>query len=151
MFRGITATTIDSKGRISIPTKHREEIHTACGGHLVITVDIDRCLLIYPFPEWERVEAELLSLPNARRQVRRWHRLYLGYAKPCEVDGQSRVLLPTELREFAGLKKNVFLLGQGNKFELWDEKRWNDSTEGWIEEEAGTAGDDESVLDRIIL
>ncbi len=150
MFRGITSTTIDAKGRISIPTKHRDEINAACGGHMVITVDIDRCLLIYPLPEWERVEAELLSLPNARKQVRRWHRLYLGYAKPCEIDAQSRLLLPNELREFAELKKNVFLLGQGNKFELWDENRWNDNTQEWLQDEA-TSDDGESVLDRIIL
>lgn len=150
MFRGITATTIDTKGRITVPTKYRDEVDVACSGHLVITVDIDRCLLIYPLPEWERVEAELLSLPNVRKQVRRWHRLYLGYAKSCEVDGQFRILLSPELREFADLNKNVYLLGQGNKFELWDEKRWQENCEDWLEEEADSE-EGESVLDRIII
>ena len=136
MFRGITATTIDAKGRITVPTKHRDEIQSACGGRLVITVDIDRCLLIYPFPEWERIETELLSLPNVKKQVRRWHRLYLGHAKSCEVDGQFRILLPPELRDFASLNKNVYLVGQGNKFELWDEQIWTENCESWLSEEA---------------
>ena len=99
-----------------------------------MTADIDRCLLIYPFPELERIESELLSLPNVKRQVRRWHRLYLGYAKPCDIDSQSRLLLPPELRDFAGLDKNIFLVGQGNKFELWDEQSWQRNCEGWLDE-----------------
>ena len=148
MFRGITATTLDAKGRITIPTKHREEVSTSCGGHLVVTVDVDRCLLIYPFPEWERIETELLSLPNVKKQVRRWHRLYLGHAKSCELDAQARILLPPELRDFASLDKNVCLVGQGNKFELWDEQAWNENCENWLSEEAALdAG--ESLLDNL--
>ena len=148
MFRGITATTLDVKGRITIPTKYRDEIAVACEGHLVVTADIDRCLLIYPFPEWERIESELLSLPNVKRQVRRWHRLYLGYAKPCDIDSQSRLLLPPELRDFAGLDKNIFLVGQGNKFELWDEQSWQLNCEGWLDEETNSDEGD-SLLDSL--
>jgi len=148
MFRGITATTLDVKGRITIPTKYRDEIAVACEGHLVVTADIDRCLLIYPFPEWERIESELLSLPNVKRQVRRWHRLYLGYAKPCDIDSQSRLLLPPELRDFAGLDKNIFLVGQGNKFELWDEQSWQRNCEGWLDEETNSDEGD-SLLDSL--
>ena len=148
MFRGITATTLDVKGRITIPTKYLDEIAVACEGHLVVTADIDRCLLIYPFPEWERIESELLSLPNVKRQVRRWHRLYLGYAKPCDIDSQSRLLLPPELRDFAGLDKNIFLVGQGNKFELWDEQSWQRNCEGWLDEETNSDEGD-SLLDSL--
>ena len=148
MFRGITATTLDVKGRITIPTKYRDEIAVACEGHLVVTADIDRCLLIYPFPEWERIESELLSLPNVKRQVRRWHRLYLGYAKPCDIDSQSRLLLPPELRDFAGIDKNIFLVGQGNKFELWDEQSWQRNCEGWLDEETNSDEGD-SLLDSL--
>lgn len=148
MFRGITATTLDAKGRITIPTKHRDDVSTTCGGHLVVTVDVDRCLLIYPFPEWERIETELLSLPNVKKQVRRWHRLYLGHAKSCELDAQSRILLPPELRDFASLDKNVYLVGQGNKFELWDEQAWNENCENWLSEEA-TFDQGESLLDNL--
>ena len=114
MFRGITATTIDAKARITVPKEYREALNAACGGQIVITVDVDRCLLIYPLPEWERFEADLRALPNVGKQVRRWHRLYLGHAKPREIDGQSRILLPQELRHFAGLGKNVCLVGRGN-------------------------------------
>ncbi len=109
---------------------------------------MDRCLLIYPLPEWERFEADLRALPNVGKQVRRWHRLYLGHAKPREIDGQSRILLPQELRDFAGLGKNVCLVGQGNKFELWDQERWHDSCEEWLQEEAGSAAD-ESALEHL--
>ena len=150
MFRGITATTIDAKGRITVPTKYRDDVEVACGGRLVVTADVDRCLLIYPLPEWERFESQLLSLPNVRKQVRGLHRLYLGYAKPSEVDGNFRITLPAELREFASLKKNVFLVGQGNKFELWDEEKWQEGQEEWLEEEANSA-EGESVLDQIII
>jgi len=149
MFRGITATSIDAKGRITVPTKHREEVDIACGGHIVITADIDRCLLIYPLPEWERVEADLLGLPNLGKQVRRLHRFYLGHAKPCEVDGQSRINIPQELRDFAGISKNVFLVGQGNKFELWDEQSWHKNCDEWLEEANSENG--ESALDHIII
>lgn len=148
MFRGITATSLDNKGRITVPTKYRDEITTTCGGHLVITADVDRCLLIYPFPEWERIESELLSLPNVKKQVRRWHRLYIGYAKPCELDGQFRITLSQELREFAGLDKNVCLVGQGNKFELWDEQAWKQSCEDGLLEEASLE-EGESLLDSL--
>ena len=113
-----------------------------------MTADIDRCLLIYPFPEWERIESELLSLPNVKRQVRRWHRLYLVYAKPCDIDSQSRLLLPPELRDFAGLDKNIFLVGQGNKFELWDEQSWQRNCEGWLDEETNSDEGD-SLLDSL--
>ena len=148
MFRGITATTIDAKARITVPTEYRDALSAACGGQIVITVDVDRCLLIYPLPEWERFEADLRALPNVGKQVRRWHRLYLGHAKPREIDGQSRILLPQELRDFAELKKNVCLVGQGNKFELWDQTRWRDSCEEWLQEEAGSAAD-ESALEHL--
>lgn len=138
MFKGITSTTIDAKARITIPTEYRDAIKAACGGQIVVTVDVDRCLLIYPQPEWERFETDLRALPNVGKQVRRWHRLYLGHAKPREIDGQHRILLPQELRDYAGLKKHVCLVGQGNKFELWDQARWNESLDEWLEEEANS-------------
>ncbi len=148
MFTGITSTTIDAKARITIPTEYRDAVKAACGGQIVITVDIDRCLLIYPKPEWERFETDLRALPNVGKQVRRWHRLYLGHAKPREIDGQHRILLPQELRDFAGLKKHVCLVGQGNKFELWDQTRWEEALDGWLDDEAGSLVN-ESPLDTL--
>lgn len=147
MFRGITATTIDAKGRITVPTKHRDEIDTACGGNIVLTVDVARSLLIYPWPEWERVEASLLALPNLDPQVKQLQQYTVGYAKLCEIDGNYRINIPQELREFAGISKNVFLVGQLSKFALWDQERWNNKCNEWTENENSI--DAESALKQI--
>ena len=135
MFRSINELNLDTKGRLSLPARYQERIRESCGGRLVITVDVDRCLLIYPLPEWERIEKELVRLPNTSRQVRRLQRLLLGHATECDVDGQNRILLPMPLRKFAGLNKHAVLTGQGNKFELWDKETWKKMCEHWIKEE----------------
>ncbi len=150
MFKSITATTIDTKGRLTVPTLYRDDIDKLCGGRLMLTAHVDRCLLIYPMPEWERFEAQLLSVPNFQKKVRGLHRFYLGYARPRELDGQSRINIPPELREFADLKKDVFLVGQGNKFELWNDQKWQQETDEFLEEEANSA-DDDSLLAHIVF
>ena len=150
MFRGITATTLDAKGRITLPTRYRQGFDDVCGGRLVVAADRDGCLLIYPQPEWERFEAQLLSLPNMNRRVRGLHRLYLGRARPGEIDGQFRISIPAELRTFAELKKNVCLVGQGKKFELWNDEKWQADYAQWLEEETNLA-DGESIFDQIII
>lgn len=133
MFRGITATTIDAKGRITVPTKHRDEIDIACGGCIALTVDVARSLLIYPWPEWERVEASLLALPNVNQEVKQLQQFTVGYAKQCDIDGNYRINVPQELRVFAGISKDVFLVGQGNKFALWDQERWDKKCNEWTD------------------
>ena len=135
MFRGINDLNLDAKGRLSIPARYRESIQQKCSGSLVVTADANRCLLIYPLPEWEQIEQELMRLPSIEKQARRLQRLLLGHATECEVDGQYRVLLPPPLREFAKLNKHAVLIGQGNKFELWDRDTWAEERESWIEEE----------------
>ena len=145
LFRGITAISLDAKGRFAIPAKYRDDITSQCAGRLVITVDVDNCLLMYPFPEWERIEADLLGLPSIKKQVRRLQRLYLGHASPCELDSQFRLLLPPELRAFAQLEKQVFLVGQGKKFEIWNEQAWLSKREDWINEESGLNDEDSSI------
>ncbi len=135
MFRGVNDLNLDAKGRLSLPARYRERIQENCDGSLVITVDVDRCLLIYPFPEWERIEEKLMQLPSINKQVRRLQRLLLGHATECELDGQHRILLPPPLRNFAGLNKHAVLIGQGNKFELWDQEKWATMCERWIKEE----------------
>lgn len=109
---------------MSIPARVREKLREASGGSVVITIDTDRCLLIYPQAEWERVEEKLTRLPTKNKDARRLQRLLLGHAEECEIDGQNRVLLSPQLREFAQLGKRVALVGQGRKLELWDEERW---------------------------
>ena len=135
MFRGVNDLNLDAKGRLSLPARYRDRIQDLCGGNLVITVDVDRCLLIYPFPEWERIEEKLMQLPSIDKQVRRLQRLLLGHATECELDGQHRVLLPPPLRKFSNLQKRAVLIGQGNKFELWDQELWSEMREHWIKEE----------------
>ncbi|MBI2779527.1 MAG: division/cell wall cluster transcriptional repressor MraZ [Gammaproteobacteria bacterium] len=138
MFRGVTSLSLDTKGRMAMPAKYRDRLQDLCGGQLVITVDRDdRCLLVYPLPEWEEIERKLAKLPSLNKQARRLQRLLIGHATECELDGAGRILLPPKLREYAGLDKQVMLLGQVNKFELWDEQVWNAI---WSNEEAGEEG-----------
>lgn len=135
MFQGINDLNLDAKGRMSLPARYRASIQESCDGSLVITVDVDRCLLIYPLPEWQVIQAKLMQLPSINKQVRRLQRLLLGHATECEVDANHRVLLPPPLRKFAGLSKHAVLIGQGNKFELWDQEAWEKMRERWIKEE----------------
>jgi MraZ protein len=135
VFRGATKVTLDAKGRLAIPTRHRERLAARCEGQLVATVDRDYCLLIYPFPDWEEIERKLVRLPSLNRQARRLQRLMVGYATELEIDAHGRILLPKELREFAGLGRQAILIGQGNKFELWDEESWNQKRDTWLGED----------------
>ena len=132
MLRGATKVTLDAKGRLAIPTRYRERIQTRCDGHLVATVDKDYCLLLYPLPDWEEIERKLMRLPSLDQRARRLQRLMVGHATEVDIDGHGRILLSRELREFAGLEKQAVLLGQGNRFELWDEERWNETRDGWL-------------------
>jgi MraZ protein len=150
MFRGATKVTLDDKGRMVLPTRYREQIADLSQGHLVVTVDRDQCLLIYPLPEWEETERKLMSLPSLNAQARRLQRLMVGYATDLELDGHGRVLLPPELREFAKLERHGMLFGQGNRFELWDEARWNERRDEYLKSE-GEAGDLPSQLDSLKL
>lgn len=139
MFRGVNPLALDNKGRLSMPAKYRQRLRDACAGHLVVTIDQDKCLLMYPLPVWEEVEQKLIQLSSTNRAARRLKRLLMGHAEDCEMDAQGRLLLPQPLREFAGLNKRVVLVGQGNKFELWDEQMWYRLREQWLR------GEDEDV------
>jgi MraZ protein len=132
MFRGATKTTLDAKGRLAIPARYRDRLSNRCEGQLICTVDQDYCLLLYPLPDWEDIERKLMRLPSLNRKARRLQRLMVGYASELEVDGHGRVLIPRELREFASLDRQAMLIGQGNKFELWDEARWNERRDEWL-------------------
>lgn len=125
MFSGASALNLDAKGRIAMPTRYREVLRANHDGRLVVTVDIQStCLLIYPSNEWEVIAAKLQTLSDFQPQERAMKRLMLGYALECELDANGRILLTPPLRQFASLDKKVMLVGQLNKFELWDEQRW---------------------------
>ncbi len=135
MFRGVNTLNLDAKGRFAIPTKYRERLRDCCASQLVITVDpSDHCLLIYPAPEFQEIERKLMKLPTFNKAARRLQRLLVGHAIEVDMDGQGRILLPPPLREFAQMNKHAVLIGQGNKFELWDEGCWNELRESWLEE-----------------
>ncbi|SFM57596.1 division/cell wall cluster transcriptional repressor MraZ [Nitrosomonas communis] len=129
MFRGITQLCLDSKGRFAVPAKYREELLSSCAGNLVITADPSRCLLIYPQPSWEPIEKKLNSLSSFNPQSRSLQRLIVGNACDVEMDGAGRILVVTPLRQFASLVKDIVLVGQGEKFELWDAEKWNQEIE----------------------
>ena len=131
MFRGATKITLDDKGRMVMPTRYREQIDERAQGKLVVTVDRDRCLLIYPLPEWDLIESKLMCLPTLHAQARRLQRLMVGHATDLELDGHGRMLLPPELRAYAGLERHGMLIGQGNRFELWDEALWGERLDEW--------------------
>lgn len=132
MFRGATKITLDAKGRLAIPTRYRERLAARCDGQLVATVDRDHCLLIYPLPDWEEIERKLIRLPSLHKLARQMQRIMVGYATEVDIDGHGRILLSRELRDFAGLDRQAILIGQGNKFELWDEERWNGKRDEWL-------------------
>lgn len=138
MFRGINAINIDPKGRMAIPTRYRQQLEESCQGRLILTIDTDeRCLLLYSLPEWEKIEQQIAALPSFNKVARRVQRLLIGYATEAEVDSNGRILLPTLLREYAGLNKRLMMVGQGKKFELWDDEQWNARRENWLKEGDG--------------
>ncbi|MES9833716.1 MAG: division/cell wall cluster transcriptional repressor MraZ [Candidatus Thiodiazotropha sp. 6PLUC2] len=133
MFRGISSLNLDAKGRLAIPTRYREQLVDVCASELVITADKDHCLLIYPKPTWLEIEKKLMTMPTFDDAARNLQRLYIGSATEIDMDGQGRILLPQELRGFAGLDKKVALVGQINKFELWDEETYKSKQETWLQ------------------
>jgi len=150
-FRGINNITVDAKGRMAMPARYRESLLDGCGGRLVVTVDRDHCLLVYPLPEWEIIESKLIALPSLNKQARLLQRLLIGHATELEMDGQGRILLPTTLRDFAGLKKKAVLIGQGKKLEIWDEDTWNENQEGWMAAVQDDDGDMPASLEELSL
>jgi MraZ protein len=137
MFRGATKITLDAKGRLAMPTRYRERIDERSNGRLIATVDqSDPCLLIYPLPEWEEIELKLRRLPTLNPAARKLQRLMIGHATDLELDANGRILIPPSLREYAKLSKAAMLIGQGNRFELWDETLWNENREQWLQADA---------------
>ncbi|AZQ85731.1 transcriptional regulator MraZ [Colwellia sp. Arc7-635] len=125
MYRGASAITLDSKNRITIPTRYREELFADCQGKMVCTVDIQHpCLLLYPLPEWEEIELKLCGLSSMNPQERLLQQVLLGNASDCDIDKSGRLLINGPLRQHAGLGKNLMLVGQLKKFEIWSEDAW---------------------------
>lgn len=132
MFRGLNKISLDTKGRISIPTKYRSELATYGSNKLICTIDIDQCLLLYPKKIWLKIEKTIMELPSLDRSSRMLQRLMVGHASELALDGHNRILVPLELREFTGIKKSAMFIGQGQRFEIWNYQSWNKSRDSWL-------------------
>lgn len=124
MFRGATHLSLDAKGRLAVPTKHREALQLQCAGDVVLTAHPHRCLLLYPQPAWEPIQAKLMALSSFDKNSSALQRLLVGHAEDAVMDSAGRVLVSPALRDFAGLGKELMLVGQGNHFELWGIEAW---------------------------
>lgn len=123
MFMGEYNHTVDTKGRLIIPSKFREQL----GEEFIVTKGLDGCLFVFPQDEWQAFEEKLRTLPLTQKGARQFTRFFVAGATPCELDKQGRILLPATLREFAGLDKDVVLAGMLNRIEIWSKDKWTEN------------------------
>lgn len=139
MFRGVNTISLDSKGRLAMPSRYRDQLVSDFAGRLVATIDpMAKCLLLYPIDVWEEIQKKIEGLSSFNPDARRFQRMMIGYATDLELDGSGRVLLPQVLRSHAELDKQVALVGQGKKLELWSEANWEEQRRLWMSQQ--TAG-----------
>ena len=145
MFKGITNIRLDTKGRLTIPTKYRPIIHEQSNSKMVITIDSEeKCLLLYPSTSWKKIQQKINDLPSFNKNARRIQRLLIGHAEDLDLDGNGRILLSKPLRLFAEMTKQVTMIGQGEKFEIWSNDIWEKRVSAWRAEE--TEESEESIL-----
>ena len=150
LFKGIHNLSLDSKGRLGIPVKYRDNIIGLVKGAMVITIDTEeKCLLLYPSNFWSKIQDKVSKLPSFNKNARRIQRLLVGHAEDIDVDSNGRILISKPLREYASLSKKVILIGQGEKFEIWDQGTWSQNVEKWREEV--TSSDDAEALSDISI
>lgn len=152
MFRGVFPVSLDAKGRMAVPSRYRERILDACGGALVVTVSVtDRCLTAYPAPEWKRIEDTLQGLPTFDKQAQALRHLLIGHAQEIDMDSHGRILLSPHLRQWAGLEGKINVVGQGSKFELWNEQGWAERIDSLHGPSGEAAGEPSEALRSIVL
>ncbi len=125
MLQGASQLSLDEKGRLTVPTRYRGALLSGERA-VVLTAHPDGCLLLYPRLSWEPVSQQVQQFSSFDPQSRWWQRLLVGFAEELELDAQGRILVSPTLRKFAGLKKDVMLVGQGNRFEIWDVASWEE-------------------------
>jgi MraZ protein len=124
VFQGASSLSLDVKGRLSVPTRHRDVLSATAGGQLTITKNPGGCLMVFPRPEWEKFRQRIVALPMSAQG--QWaKRYFIGSAMDVEMDATGRVLVSPELREAAGIQREVLLLGVGDYFELWDKPSYD--------------------------
>ena len=129
MFQGAAALSLDVKGRLAIPVRHREALAAAADGRLVLTAHPHRCLLLYPEPACEPIRDKVLAASSMNPQSAAIKRLLVGNAREEAMDAAGRLLIAPELRQFAVLEKQVWLVGQGSHFEIWSDIGWQQQQE----------------------
>ncbi len=134
VYGGVTHINLDAKARLAVPTRYRTQLEQHCLSQLCVTAAFnDRCLLMYPLPEWEKLAKKLSNMPTMfdglARQV---NRVLMSYAEERQLDGQGRLLLTASQKEYAGITKSIVLAGQGNRFEIWDEESWNQKHQDFL-------------------
>ena len=134
--------TLDGKGRLTVPARWRDLLMSAVGGQLMVSKSHVRCLSLFPRPVWDQFETRLNALPASADGLRR---LYIGSATEVAIDSASRVLLPPELRAWAGLEREVIFMGLGNRFELWDRARYEAHEAAVLEQDMS------SQLDTLVI
>jgi MraZ protein len=122
VFQGASSLSLDAKGRLSVPTRHRDVLNGSAAGQLTITKHPHGCLMMFPRPEWEKFRERISALPMSAQW---WKRIFLGNAMDVEIDSTGRVLVSPELRAAAGIAKDAVLLGMGSYFELWDKSTYD--------------------------
>jgi len=124
VFEGAVAISLDAKGRLAIPARHREPLLAAAEGSLVLTAHPHRCLLLYPSPAWQPIRDQILRASSLDSRAAAIKRVLVGNARTEELDSAGRLLVAQELREYAKLEKTVYLVGMGSHFEIWSEAGW---------------------------
>jgi MraZ protein len=152
VFRGISSVTIDSKGRLAIPSRFRERLLDLSDGCLIQTLNpLDHSIWLYPLNDWEVIEKKLADLSDFDKQSRRTKQMMRGYANDCQIDTQGRILISPELREYAELQKQVVIMGQGNKFEIWNHATWEAQRDLWLQEVDAIDGEPSDALKSMSL
>ncbi len=126
MFRGRFEHTIDSKGRVSLPSKFREILKEKYDDGRLIVTTFDNCLVIYPYKEWIALEEKASALSMLKKEVKAFVRLFFSGATECTIDKLGRILIPPPLRNYALLEKEVIMAGMLKKIELWSKDRWDE-------------------------
>jgi MraZ protein len=127
MFQGAAALSLDAKGRLTVPSRHRDALQgpsAPAASSLVLTAHPDGCLLLYPAAAWEPIRNRVMAFPSLDARFSVWKRLLVGFAEEVETDAAWRVLISPELRNFGRLEKAVMLVGQGSHFEIWGHDIW---------------------------
>jgi len=128
VFIGAFHHTLDAKGRVSIPVQFRQVLTDRYEETLIVTSDFDQCLVGYPVEEWRQIEDKMKTLPMMQKEVKDFLRFFYSSAVSCPLDRQGRILLPASLRQYAGLNRDVVLIGMSNKIEVWGERQWKEKT-----------------------